>query len=112
MNTTTSPDEYRLPQNPVATQHELSNVTHEELRRLIEVTKGYAGPSHNTDPTDIDSRRVEEFGSVAIDAATVVPENSPETTKEYIQGCSQRIIFMRNAEQISVTPQDRYDLAA
>ena len=110
MNTTTAPDEYRVPQSTGAVEFAPDPATNEEqvdfrqstLERLTRETLDYAQPRHEANPGDYDQRRVEFGGAVVgtIETATrqPVPEYDP-TDVVLMARYTQQITRWRNMEQ-------------
>ena len=123
MNTTTAPDEYRLPQSTGAVEFTPDPTTKEEqvdfrqstLERLTRETLDYAQPRHEANPGDYDRRRV-EFGGAVV-GALAAP--APEVQREYdptdviLMGeYTRQIARWRDMEQNPLATQNGYDLAA
>lgn len=123
MNTTTTPDEYRLPQSAGAVEFIPDPATDEEqvdfhrssLERLTRETIDYAQPRHEVDSTNFDRRRV-EFGGAVV-GALAAP--APEVQREYdptdviLMGeYTRQIARWRDVEQNPLATQNGYDLAA
>jgi hypothetical protein len=117
MNTTTAPDEYRLPQSAGAVEFTPDPATNEEqidfrqstLERLTRETIDQAQPRHEANPDDYDRRRVEFGGAIVgtIETTTQqpVPEYNP-TDVALMARYTQQITHWRDMEQSS------YDRAA
>ena len=110
MNTTTAPDEYRVPQSTGAVEFAPDPATNEEqvdfrqstLERLTRETLDYAQPRHEANPGDYDRRRV-EFGGAIVDtiettAQPPVLEYDP-TDIALMARYTQQIVRWRDMEQ-------------
>lgn len=124
MNTTTAPDEYRLPQSAGAVELTPDPATNEEqidfrqptLERLTRETLDFAQSRQELDPSNYDRRRV-EYGGVALGAAAAVPESQSveyydPTNLFLMKRYTEQIALWRKMAQSSLDAQDDYDLAA